>query len=332
VLEHLGEASSAQQAYRAAFNIKGDYEPALGGYALSLASKGSVSEADTFLTEKHTRYPNSARITTFLAEVKSLAGDHGTAQQLAQDALRLNPDRKEAVVLVARDHYRARKLELAKYALRAVLTGFGDASPARDPESAEGHLLQGLIDRDYGRRADALAHFESAVRKRSDLVEALLQLGSIKLEAGNAAEAQAPLERALRFAPTSPVAQLNVGDCYRLLGRVADAKRAFDQALALDSTLAIVHYNLGLLHLFAPSMPALSATEQVATAIAEFEKYKTMRGPKGNDDVDDLLSRAKGKQNELKAASGAAPAAAPAAATPPPAAAGAATPPKPKAP
>ena len=58
------------------------------------------------------------------------------------------------------------------------------------------------------------------------------------------------------------------------------------------------------MYLTAPSIPGTSADSQVSTAIKELETYKTMRGPKAppgvNDEIDDLLNRAKAKQAELK--------------------------------
>ncbi len=321
VLERLGDLPGAQSEYRAAFTMKPDHELAMGAYALALAASGHVGEADGFLTEKKAKNPESARITTYLAEIKSLQKDHGTAQQLAQDALRMNPDHKEAMVAIARDHYRARKMELAKYALTAILDGFGEATPPRDKDNAEAHLIRGLIARESGRRAAALADFEAAYSKRPDLVESAIQLGAIKLEAGNAADALPVLERAIKLAPKSAPARLNLGDGYRLVGRPADAKRELEQSLALDSTLAIAHYNLGLLYLVAQSVPGMNANDQAAQSIKEFETYKTMRGvkPEKGDDVDDLLNRAKAKQNEVKQAAAAPPPAAPAASSPPPA-------------
>jgi Flp pilus assembly protein TadD len=311
VLDRLGDSAGAQQAFRAAFNLKPDYELAIGAYALTLAAKGAVSEADTFLTDKKNKMPNSARIATYLAEVKSLAGDHGTAQQTAQDALRINPDYKDAMVAIARDHYRARKIELARYALQAILDGFGDASPARDKDNPEASLLRGLIERDYGRRAVAFAALETAARRRPDLVEAQVLLGSMRLEAGNANDALPVLESAVKYGPNSAVAHLNLGDCYRLLGRVPEARKEFDTAKSLDSSLGQVHYDTGLLFLFAPSVSGMNAVDQIGMAITEFEKFKTMKTKGVGDDVDDLISRAKGKQNELKAASAAPPAAPP---------------------
>jgi len=305
VLDRLGDLSGAQQEYRAAFSAKPDYEVAIGAYALSLANGGHTGEADTFLTDKQQKSPNSAALTTYLAEIKSMAGNSGDAQRLAQSALALNPDFKPAMVVIAHDHYRARRLELANYALTAILDGFGELSPARDKDNPDAHLLRGLIEKESGQRAAAMADFDAARAKRPDMVEALIQSGVMKLEAGNVVEATPMLESAVRYAPNASLAHLNLGDAYRLGGRIPDAKKEFDTALAMDSSLAVAHYDLGLLYLFSPSVPGTSASDQISTAIRELNTYKTMRGARGtpgtNDDIDELLSRANAKLAELKA-------------------------------
>jgi Flp pilus assembly protein TadD len=314
VLQRLGSLPDAQQEYRAAFTFQPDYEVAMGAYALSLAYGGHQGEADTFLTDKHSRTPSSALITTYLSMVKSLEGDSGSAQQLAQDALKLDPNAKEAMMALARDYYRTHRNDLALYALKAILDGVNAATPPRDKDNAEAHLLRGLIEKQDGHRAAPMVDFQAAQAKRPDLVEATIQLGVMKLEAGNAAEATPLLELAVKFAPTDAVAHVNLGDSYRLMGRTADAKHEIQTALQLDSTLAVAHYDLGLLYLFSPSVPGYQPLDQVAQAIRELETYKTMRGklsPGQSDDSDDLLSRAKAKQAELKAPP--VPAAAPAA-------------------
>jgi tetratricopeptide (TPR) repeat protein len=311
VLERLGDTAGAQQEYRTAFSLQPDYEVAMGAYALSLANTGHVGEADTFLTDKRQRFPNSPRILTYLAEVKSIARDSGSAQQLAQDALRLNPDFKEAMVAIARDHYRARKLDLAAYALQAILEGFGDSTPPRDKDNAEARLLRGLIAKENGRRAAAMTDFEAARANRPDLYEATLNLGVMKLEAGNAREALPLLETAVRYAPNSALGRLSLGDAYRLLGETGRAKAELERALSLDSSLAAARYNLGLLYLFTPKVENMSADAQVSAAIRELEAYKQMRGPSKaatgqGDDIDELLSRARAKQAELRNAATAA--------------------------
>ncbi len=304
VEERLGSMSNAQQAYRTAFSNDPDHEASMCAYALSLANGKSAGEADTFLTDKRAKKPKSPRLTTCSAEVKSIQKDHAMAQQLGQDALRMDPNFKDAMVTLARDHFRARKLELAKYALQAVLEGFGDATPARDKDNAEAHLIRGLIMRESGSRIVALRDFEEAAKRRPDLVEALVNLGSMRLEAGNAKDALEPLENAVRFGPSNALARLNLGDNYRLLQRYPEAKAEFEKSLSLDSSLAAAHYDLGLMYLTALSLPGSSADQQVSIAIKELETYRTMRGVKAppgvNDEIDDLIGRAKAKQAELK--------------------------------
>jgi Tfp pilus assembly protein PilF len=302
VLERLGDASGAQQEFRAAFSAKPDYEPAMCAYGLSLARSGHAGEAATFLEDKRQK-AKSARLTTCAAEAKSQANDSAGAQTLAQDALRIDPDYKDAMVTIARDHYRAHRQGLAEYALQAILDGFGDSSPPRDKDNAEAHLLRGIILREQGKRQAAMTDFDAAVKRRPDLVEALIELGTMKLQAGNVGEATPLLESAVRFGPTNPLAHLNLGDAYRLGGKPAEAKKEFDTALSQDSSLAAAHYDLGLLYLFSPNMPGSNPDSQVATAIKELETYRSMKGAKTvgqTDDVDELLTRAKAKQAEMK--------------------------------
>jgi Tfp pilus assembly protein PilF len=310
VLEHQGDVGAAQQQYKAAMAVKPDDTTAIGAYGLSLATNGHLSEADSFLTNQQQKHANSAPITTFLAEVKSMENDTGTAQQLAQDALRMSPDYKPAMVAIAHDHYRAHRTELAKYALQAILEGFGESSPPRDKDNADAHLIRGLINEEEGLRAWAMADFDAARKTRPDMVEALIHLGVMKLQAGNVLEATPLLESAVKFAPNAPLAHLNLADAYRLGSRVADARREFDKALSMDSSLAVAHYDMGLLYLFSPNVPGTTAMDQVATAIRELETYRSMRGAKsGGDDVDELLTSAQAKQADLKASASAPPAA-----------------------
>ncbi len=312
VLERLGDNAGAQNAYRQAFAAKSDNEIAMGAYALNLAHTGHQSDADSFLTQKFQQNPKSARLEAYLAEVKSLERDSADAQRMAQDALRIDPNYKDAMIVIARDHYRAGRTDLAKYALTAILDGFGQASPARDPGNAEALLLRGIIEREEGRRIAAMKDFDAARTKRPDLVEATVQVAAMKLEAGNATEAQPLLESAVKYAPENAIAHMNLGDCYRLQQRYADAKRELDRALQLDSTLLGAHYALGLMYLNAPSYPGMDQKAQVAAAIRELEQYKSMRGvhapPGTSDDIDDLVARAHDKQNQLNMPSVATPA------------------------
>jgi Tfp pilus assembly protein PilF len=321
VLERMSDGA-AQTEYRQAYTIQPDYEPAILAYALYIASRGSLTEADSFLQQKRSQLPNSAGVIAALAEIKSMQRDTTSAQQLAQEALKKNSDYRPAMVTIARDHYRNRRLDLSLYALQAILDGFGDDNPPRDKDNADAHLLRGIILKEEGRRAAAIGEFKAAVAGRPDLVAARVELAAYYLEAGNAAEAQPLLEGALKFDQGNVIAHLNLGDALRLAGRIPEAKAQFDWVLSHDTSLAQVHYDLALLYLFAPSVPGMDAKRQTDEAIAEITKYQQMRGKLAagqSDDSDELLNRAKQKQADLQAqASAKEPVSAPAASAKPP--------------
>ncbi len=310
VQERLGSKSAALAAYRASYGIVKDYEPAIAAYALLLAHTGDASEAEDFLNRERAILPSSAAVLASMAEVKSIEKDSSAAQQLAQEALKKNPDYRPAMVTLARDHYRNRRLDLALYTLTAILDGYGPENPPRDKDNAEALLLRGLIYKEQGRRRDAFADFKRAVELRPDLVEARLNLSKYMLEAGNATEAVPLLEGALSYDASNPLVHLDLGDGYRLQGRPADALKHLQWVLSKDSTIAEAHYNLGLLYLFSTGVPGTTPTSAIDKAIAELELFKSMR-PRtkagAGDDTDELLSRAKNKKAILQAEANAPP-------------------------
>jgi tetratricopeptide (TPR) repeat protein len=307
VQERLRDSGTGA-SYRQAFTVVPDYEPAIIAYAMLLAKKDQLGEAERVLTEKRGQMPKSAAVAATLAEVKSLQKDTGSAQRIAQEALKLNPDYRPAMVIIARDHYRSRRLDLALYALQAILDGFEPVSenPPRDKDNPEALLLRGLIYREQGQRAAAMEEFRRAVARRPDLVEARVQLATFLLEAGNAMQALPLLEGAVRFDADHLAAHINLGDAYRLLERYADAKREFEWVVAKNPNLPQVHYDLGLLYLFAPGVPGMTPKQQVGEAMKSLKRFQELRKKGEPDDSEELLNRAKLKEGELIAAAAAA--------------------------
>jgi Tfp pilus assembly protein PilF len=302
VVEERLRDLNAEASYQRAIALSPKFEPAIIAYSLLLIRRNKYSDAERFLTEKRATMPKSAAVTATLAEVKSLQKDTGSAQRLAQEALKINPDYRPAMVIIARDHYRNRRLDLALYALTAILDGFGDENPARDKDNPEAFLLRGLILREQGQRAIAMDQFRKVVQRRPDFVEARAQLATMLLEAGNAQEALMLLEGAIKYDQYSTPIHLGLGDTYRLLGRYADAKREFDWVVTREPALPQVHYNLALLYLFAPAIPGLTPKQQVAEAIRELKRFQEIRRRSERDDSEELLQRAKLKEGELAAA------------------------------
>jgi tetratricopeptide (TPR) repeat protein len=329
VRERLNEGSGALQAYRQATTIVSDYEPAIVAYGVLLARTGKADEANDFLSSRQAQMPKSAAVTAAMAEVKSIQGDSGAAQRLAQEALKKNPDYRPAMITLARDHYRSRRLDLALYALKGILDGYGDENPPRDKNNAEARLLRGLIYKEQGLKAAAIPELQKAIELRPDLVEARVHLANYLLEAGNATEAAGLLETALRYDSVNVLARLNLGDAYRLLGKTAESQRELDWVVKTDPSVAQAHYNLGLLYLFSASVPGLTPGQAADKAISELEQYKKLK-PRtvggAPDDSDELITRAKTQKALVEAK--AAEAAAPPPAAPAPAAAPAAAPKK----
>jgi len=326
VQERMNEISNALSSYRQATVIVPDYEPAIFAYAVLLARTKKADQALEYLSGRAAAMPKSAAVSAALGEVKSIQGDSGAAQKYAQEALKKNPDYAPAMLALARDHYRARRLDLALYTLRAILDGYGPENPPRDKNNAEARLLRGLIYKEQDNRPAAIDEFEKALSLRPDLVEARVQLGAYMLESGNAAGAAPVLEGAVRFDSDNVLAHLNLGDAYRLLGKTAEAKRELEWVQKADAQLAQVHYNLGLLYLFSDNVPGTTPAQATDLAIRELEQYKKMR-PRtvgSNDDTEELITRAKAKKAMLEA--GAAEAAAKSAAPAPAAAPSAAAP------
>ncbi|HET9959385.1 MAG TPA: tetratricopeptide repeat protein [Polyangiaceae bacterium] len=303
VKERLGDTAGALTAYRQSTQIVPDYEPAIVAYTTLLARMGRTDDALEYINGRLSAMPKSAAVSDALAEVKSVQGDSGAAQRYAQEALKKNPDYRPAMVTIARDHYRARRLDLALYALKGVLDGYGAENPPRDKNNAEARLIRGLIYKEQNLRGPAIEEFRAALDLRPDLVEARVQLATYLLEAGNAAEAATLLEGALRYQLDHVLAHLNLGDAYRLLGKVAESRREREWVSPTDPRLYQVHYTLGVLYLTADNVPGLTPMQAVDRAIDQLELYKKQRPRQAgvNDDTDELITRAKAKRGVLQA-------------------------------
>lgn len=301
--ERLGMLPNAKESYLRALTVVPDHEASIMAFALLLAREGRKDEAAAFLTKKQSEVGKNAAILASLAEVKSLQGESGRAQELAQEALKLDPNYKPAMVALARDHYRARRIDLALYALKGILDGYGQSNPPRDKNNGDARLLRGLIYAERGLRGPAMEDMKAAVQSRPDLVDAHLVLANYMMESGNAKGAQPHLEMAIRYNNTNIPAHLQLGDAYRLLGRPDEARRELEWVLQAAPNQSAAHYNLGLLFLLSPKISGVSEAQATTKAIEHFEAYKSRAQRGGPDDVDDLITRAKTKLAIMKAQS-----------------------------
>jgi Tfp pilus assembly protein PilF len=307
VYDRQQQVAEARQSYRAALDIVADYEPAIREMAGSFLRRGMLSEAESFLVAQRTRAPESAAVLAALAEVRSLQKDSDKAQELARQALKKDPDYRPAMVVLARDHYRNRRLDLALYTLTAILDGYGAENPPRDKDNAQARLLRSLIYKEQGARNNAITELRHVVQARPDIVEARLNLAAFMLEAGNAAEAVPLLEGALIYEPLNPLIHLNLGDAYRLQGRPKESLTQLDWVTKAAPNLAETYYNIGLVYMLSAGVEGVTEEQAVDYAIVALEKYLSMQSsarPKAGDDAEELLKRAKSKKAVLEAMKG----------------------------
>jgi Tfp pilus assembly protein PilF len=304
VQERRGEMARALESYGAALTIAPDFGPAIQAKVHLLLVLGRAAEAEAFTRGLAAKFPESAAVLAAQAEVASARGDSPSAQELAQKALKKDPDYRPAMVTLARDHFRSRRLDLALYTLTAILDGYGTENPPRDKNNADAHMLRALILKEQGKRKAAIEELGNVLSLRPDLVEARLHLATFMLEAGNAVEARPLLEDALKYDPSNVLVHLNLGDAYRLLGKPKDALDHLTWVSRKDPSMAQADYNQGLVYLFSANVPGVTEEQAVDRAIESFEHFKKLepRAARGSgDDVDELIARARNKKAIIEA-------------------------------
>ncbi|MBS2019893.1 MAG: tetratricopeptide repeat protein [Deltaproteobacteria bacterium] len=344
--ERMGKTSDALEAYRRANAYNPEWASPAAAYAFLLYNTGSKTEAESKLqdwTAKVKDPKNSYGFKVALGEIKSLQGDSTAAQQLAGDVLTLEGKYADAMVLIARDHYRRGRLDLCKYVLSAILDGQqtqeekdkglpAKANPPRAPAHPDAHLLRAVILQKAGERLEAAKWFESASKLRPDLFDAHLQLGLIRLEANDADGALGPLQRAVQYSAGAPqsiavASHLALGEAYRLVGgKSGEAKTQYNWVLGATGAeakqKARAMYNLGLLYFLTPGIDGMADTARYDKSVEYWNQYKTAKGtansPDWPADADDLIEQARRARAAAAAGGGGAGGTTPKPATPTP--------------
>jgi tetratricopeptide (TPR) repeat protein len=99
-----------------------------------------------------------------------------------------------------------------------------------------------------GRMAEAERGFKALTVSHPELGGAHANLGLIYRQAGKGAEAVAELEKAVAASPRQPIFFNQLGIAYREQGQFTKSRDAYERAISLDSNYAAPHLNLGILH------------------------------------------------------------------------------------
>ena len=114
-----------------------------------------------------------------------------------------------------------------------------------------------------GRKAEALEHYEEAVRLKPDYAMAHCNLGVALRGSGRVSEAIEHYEEALRLKPRYAECHSNLAVALRSVGRVSEAIEHYEEALRLQPDSATVHNNLGF---------ALAGIGRLPEAIEHYEQ------------------------------------------------------------
>ena len=191
----------------------------------------------------------NARARLVLARVAIERGDAEAAYAELRHAQRQTPDDPDVLYYLA-----LVSGDLARTTFEALY--------ALAPESARVHQLMAQSLEAQGKRAEAEAEYEAALKAEPTLVDALLGLGKLKRIRVACDEAIALYEKAEAIRPT-PEGAFGLGTC---LGANRDDERAiehFRKALARDGQMAVAWVGLGT---------SLTRVDQTAEAIVALQK------------------------------------------------------------
>ena len=128
----------------------------------------------------------------------------------------------------------------------ATIVALLTASAKDEKQLAEAHFNLAFALRDMGHDAEAIRHYEDALRIRPDYVDALNNLGLALARAGRFKEAIARYEEALRVQTDNAQVHNNLGNALRQTGRLTEALGHYQEALRVkpDSVSALTNLAL----------------------------------------------------------------------------------------
>src|SRR5438128_420715 len=139
---------------------------------------------------------------------------------------------------------------------------------AIDPGSSIGQLSLGLALARHGKLAEAVEHYEAALRLEPGYVDANYAWGNALARQGKLAEAVEHYEAALRVKPDHANAHTNAGSALGRQGKLAEAIGHYQQALEIRPESADAHNDWGL---------ALARQGKLAEAVKHYQEAVKLR-------------------------------------------------------
>lgn len=202
---------------------------AYNNLALAYIERGRLGEAARLLDTALALNPASPHAENNLALALYRSGAFGAAAEHCRRALALKPGEPTYLKNLG--------LALAAAGDMAGAAGaFGDL--VRKAPSAGSHAFLGNLLLNQGRIAEAIVHYEQALRLDSSLLDVRNQLGRALLAEGRVAEAARAFVEVVAARPAWPEARFNLSLALQQLGEADAAASELEQALALRPDFA----------------------------------------------------------------------------------------------
>jgi len=204
--------------------------------ALELLHSGQTDEAVERLLKIVQRSPVHAASRVYLGQGLESQGDITAAMLQYQDALRIKPDRVDALIRLGAAHGTRGELDEAVEIFNEALQ--------IDPDSALVRISLGQALSYQGRLEEAVSHFEEALQQDPEMAGIHLALGESLRQLGRGEEAVSHLEEEIRRNPYSVPARLNLAAILSKR-RPNDAFQLLSEALEIQPRNPHIHFQIG---------------------------------------------------------------------------------------
>ncbi len=137
----------------------------------------------------------------------------------------------------------------------------------RDPDRAALRDDIAVLYLELNRPAEAVVHFEAALRLKPGSAPAFFNYGTALAAAGRHEEATAQYRRAIELRPDYAIAHNNLGTALLQLGRAQAALESFREAARVDPRLGEAHLNVGLVSRALENLPEAAASFRKAVEL-----------------------------------------------------------------
>ena len=254
-----GKADEAIELLQGVLKDEPQSAPAHYFLGLAFARINDLAQARRELTEAVKVTPNFAEARTALAATHLAGGSPDLAIEEAQAALRLNPRNIQAAIILGEAYFRKHDLVKSKQVFETFVKVL--------PNEALGYYRLGLIERGDNKPREALAHFEEALKKDPNFVDALSQIVEIKAGQGKLMEARERVGRQLTVVPSNALIHNMMGILWMQAKDMPQAEASFKKAIELDSAMPVSYLNLA--QLYVTNGQTDQAIQQYETALSK---------------------------------------------------------------